>query len=70
MAIRVSACRRRYAPLTIDVNPLNEGFGPITQGERHQFRIFFGFRRVPGSAAAALLALLLDLIERLREALE
>ena len=59
----------QYAPLTTDSNPLNEGFGPITQIEPHQFRIF----SVPRSsrlAAAALLAILLDLVERLREALE
>src|SRR5262249_10955317 len=58
--INISACRRRYAPLIIDTNPFERGLSRKTT-ER-------GIRSNIGDGA--LLALLLDLVERLGEALE
>src|SRR5260221_7090552 len=68
IAMRLSACRRRYAPVIIDANPSSEGFARITTSNVIGSEFFCSCERF--LLAAVLLALLLDLIERLREPLE
>src|SRR5262249_20853379 len=62
------ACLRMYAALTNGTNPSTRLWSH-NPGRASSVPNILGFRGVPGSAAA-LLALLLDLVERLREPLE
>src|SRR5258708_25246904 len=96
IAINVSACRRRYAPLIIDTDPLSEGFpgkrrsagsvpisgmvliamvlesgkGRCSRPRRSPALLALGAACTWRCLHPALLALLLDLVERLGEALE